>query len=97
MAHDTSFRHGCLERRGHQRPRNNLGSPDWVGDDRSCGCCDPMGLYESVGMTSDIHLAKFDYLADTGGIRTWTSADSMVKDTLRRKAAMRSVLIEPKG
>jgi hypothetical protein len=57
----------------------------------------PMGLYESVGMTSDIHLAKFDYLADTGGIRTWTSADSMVKDTLRRKAAMRSVLIEPKG
>jgi hypothetical protein len=57
----------------------------------------PMGLYESVGMTSDICLAKFDYLADTGGIRTWTSADSMVKDTLRRKAAMRSVLIEPKG
>jgi hypothetical protein len=24
-------------------------------------------------MTNDIRLVKFDYLADTGGIRTWTS------------------------
>lgn len=57
----------------------------------------PMGIYESVDITNDIRLAKFDYLADTGGIRIWTSADSTVIAPLRRKAAMRWVLIEPKG
>lgn len=57
----------------------------------------PMGLYESVDMTHDILLVKFDYLAGTSGIRTWTSADSMVKAPLRRKAAIRWVLIKPKG